>query len=291
MKKQYKQILMLTIGIVIHLSLHGQSYDPIGPTTNLCPGVTFRYTSPATALNGGSCIQNGWSCAGCLNPSDGSATPIAYGTDLNGRPYADVKWANTTVGGIGNLCGNLTVSILGNQQPRISANQNGLCGSGQITFTANNTSTANIGGYSWTIVGSGLSQTGDISTTANTLTLNYSNWTPSSSTVQVGVGSINSGCNNYFSGFLKTGGIMNVVAGNTNNLLVPYTFSPQLICTTNTIQLTNQPAGTTVSWSSGNTSGLTINSSTGAATRVNDFNGYAKNQGLKNSECDLQTDG
>ena len=47
---------------------------------------------------------------------------------------------------------------------------------------------------------------------------------------------------------------------------------PSLICTTSQYSIPNLPSGATVTWSSSNTSGLTINSG-GLATRVGSFNG------------------
>ncbi|MBS1949603.1 MAG: T9SS type A sorting domain-containing protein [Bacteroidetes bacterium] len=48
---------------------------------------------------------------------------------------------------------------------------------------------------------------------------------------------------------------------------------PSLVCTTGQYSPTNLPAGIGLTFSSSNPSGLSINSSTGAATRVNNFNG------------------
>ncbi|MBS1490775.1 MAG: S8 family peptidase [Bacteroidetes bacterium] len=48
---------------------------------------------------------------------------------------------------------------------------------------------------------------------------------------------------------------------------------PNLICSAATFSLTNQPLGSSVNWSSSNSNGFSINSTTGAATRVNNFNG------------------
>ena len=48
---------------------------------------------------------------------------------------------------------------------------------------------------------------------------------------------------------------------------------PSLICSTGGFSVGTLPAGSTVSWSSSNPSGLSINSSTGSATRVNGYNG------------------
>lgn len=49
--------------------------------------------------------------------------------------------------------------------------------------------------------------------------------------------------------------------------------SPVVICTVDTLSVQNQPAGTTLTWSSSNPSGLSINATTGIATRQNNFNG------------------
>lgn len=48
---------------------------------------------------------------------------------------------------------------------------------------------------------------------------------------------------------------------------------PSLICTSGTFNLQNQPAGTTIAWSSNNPTGLSINPTTGLATRLNNFSG------------------
>ncbi|RZS95389.1 S8 family serine peptidase [Cecembia calidifontis] len=48
---------------------------------------------------------------------------------------------------------------------------------------------------------------------------------------------------------------------------------PNLICTNGTYNLQNQPAGTTITWSSSNPNGLAINPTTGVATRQNNFSG------------------
>ncbi|MBX2961609.1 MAG: T9SS type A sorting domain-containing protein [Cyclobacteriaceae bacterium] len=49
--------------------------------------------------------------------------------------------------------------------------------------------------------------------------------------------------------------------------------TPSIICTTDTLEVQNQPAGTTVTWSSSNPSGLSVNSTTGIAIREGNFNG------------------
>jgi hypothetical protein len=48
---------------------------------------------------------------------------------------------------------------------------------------------------------------------------------------------------------------------------------PSLICSTGVFSVGTVPAGTSISWTSSNPSGLSINSSTGLATRLNNFNG------------------
>lgn len=48
---------------------------------------------------------------------------------------------------------------------------------------------------------------------------------------------------------------------------------PNLVCTSGTYNLQNQPAGTTITWSSSNPNGLAINPTTGVATRQNNFSG------------------
>ncbi|MDX5478824.1 MAG: hypothetical protein LPJ98_10245, partial [Cyclobacteriaceae bacterium] len=48
---------------------------------------------------------------------------------------------------------------------------------------------------------------------------------------------------------------------------------PSLICSTGVFSVGTLPTGSTISWSSSNPSGLSINSSTGSATRVNGYNG------------------
>ena len=61
-----------------------------------------------------------------------------------------------------------------------------------------------------------------------------------------------------------------------DNIIVdPIINGPSLICSTgnSNFSIDNLPAGFTVSWSSSNPAGLSINATTGAATRVNNFNG------------------
>jgi hypothetical protein len=65
---------------------------------------------------------------------------------------------------------------------------------------------------------------------------------------------------------------------------IPVT-GPGIICTSGTFTLQDQPAGTTVNWSSSNPNGLTINTNTGEATRQNNFNGQVTITVTINSEC------
>lgn len=64
----------------------------------------------------------------------------------------------------------------------------------------------------------------------------------------------------------------NTGAMTTNTRGIPFITSPDPVCTTGNFVLQNQPAGTTVTWSTSNSSALTINSA-GVATRQNNFNG------------------
>ncbi len=60
---------------------------------------------------------------------------------------------------------------------------------------------------------------------------------------------------------------------------------PSPICTSGTFTLANPPAGTTVTWSSSNPSGLSINPTTGLATRQNNFNGQVTITATLNGAC------
>jgi|GEM_PF-2111449 len=59
---------------------------------------------------------------------------------------------------------------------------------------------------------------------------------------------------------------------------------PDILCTTANYILQNQPFGTTVSWSSSNTSGLSI-SATGSATKISNFNGQVNITANLNGAC------
>jgi hypothetical protein len=71
-----------------------------------------------------------------------------------------------------------------------------------------------------------------------------------------------------------------------DNIIVdPIINGPTLICTTGQYTLNNQPAGSTVTWASSNLAGLSINSTTGMATRINNFNGQVTVTATINSGC------
>lgn len=60
---------------------------------------------------------------------------------------------------------------------------------------------------------------------------------------------------------------------------------PSPVCSSGNFTLQNQPVGTTVTWSSSNPNGLTIDPSTGVATRVNNFDGQITITATVNSSC------
>lgn len=62
----------------------------------------------------------------------------------------------------------------------------------------------------------------------------------------------------------------------SQNIMAPFSHvinGPSLICSTGSFSVGTLPAGSSISWSSSNPSGLSINSSTGSVTRVNGYNG------------------
>jgi Secretion system C-terminal sorting domain len=291
MKKHTKAISIFIIVIVmVQMYSFGQSYDPVGPNSNVCPGVALKYTSPAVASSGSPCDQFGWACSGCKN-----GTIQDQGRNPDGSVWATVIWDNTIAqAGIGNFCGALNVSINAIAQPKMSGLSTvSLCGTGSITLQATVTSTTNITGYVWWVDGTGVSPTGIINTTAPQLTLNYTNWTASSTlSATVSVGSKNS-C-----GFSTDMGPLTAIPrsawvqlspGNIDNLKGPFSFSPSVICSTGTMTITNQPAGTNVVWSSGNASALTIDRLTGAAMRVNSFSGPVSISATVSNACGSNT--
>jgi hypothetical protein len=60
---------------------------------------------------------------------------------------------------------------------------------------------------------------------------------------------------------------------------------PDQVCTNSTFSVSGLPLGTSASWSSNTTSGLTINSTTGVATRVGNFNGQVVITALISGSC------
>lgn len=182
------KLFLLVVMITINASLlFGQSYAPSGPSSGLCPGVTYTYTSINSTPP---CNNSGWSCAGCTDASGVSrSTPISDGMNPDGSVWAKIIWGNQTQGILGNECGSLTVSINSIAQPTITPSTQLLCGSGSIVLQAAVSSQINISSYVWLIVGSGVSPTGSVTTATPQLTLNYSNWNPISglsATVAVG---------------------------------------------------------------------------------------------------------
>ena len=65
---------------------------------------------------------------------------------------------------------------------------------------------------------------------------------------------------------------------------IPITGS-QVVCTNASFSLQDQPTGTTLNWSSSNPSGLSIDTNTGLATRLNNFNGQVTITATINSGC------
>lgn len=63
-------------------------------------------------------------------------------------------------------------------------------------------------------------------------------------------------------------GRLNALAAVQSSLPTSFISGPSVVCPSASYSVTNMPAGATVTWSSSNTSILTINASTGAATRV-----------------------
>lgn len=63
-------------------------------------------------------------------------------------------------------------------------------------------------------------------------------------------------------------GRVNALAAVQSSLTASFVSGPSVVCPSASYSVTNMPVGATVSWSSSNTSILTINASTGAATRI-----------------------
>ena len=180
-------ILLLSFVMIAQISF-GQfaNTPPTGNSSNLCPGVTHRYTSPVNP-DGGRCDAiGGWDVT--------NGKIVANGLNANGSVWAEVKWDNKPTGLIGNMCGVLSVTINSIAQPEIPGNGTILlCGTSSLTISANVSSTANITGYVWDIKGTGVTPTGIVNTTAPQITINYSNWVAGSTqSASVAVGSRNS---------------------------------------------------------------------------------------------------
>lgn len=74
-----------------------------------------------------------------------------------------------------------------------------------------------------------------------------------------------------------------------NDMTLNRIIGSSIVCSTSNYSLQNPPSsGTTLSWSSSYPSGLSINSSTGIATRVNNFNGYATISATVTGSCPAQ---
>jgi Secretion system C-terminal sorting domain len=289
--KIIKGILLI---IVCPLGVLAQANTPpVGTSTNLCPGQTYRYTSGA-ANDGGLCNRlGGWIVENGKITSDGVGS--------NSSVWADVQWDNASSGRIGNFCGVLTVSINSISQPTMSGSSTvSLCGTGSITLQAAVASTANIASYVWNITGTGVTPTGFINTTSPQITINYSNWSSGSAlSAAVAVGARQScgfttrttplvaidpipGIPNSGVPAIPRSAWVQLSPGNVNDLQAPLNFrvllpdgspSASTICSSGTVGVTNQPSGSNLSWSSANTSQLTINSNSGAVTRQNNYNG------------------
>jgi hypothetical protein len=297
MKKLSSKIYpCLALSMLIYATPFCQSYNPVGSSTNLCPDQIYRYTSPV-ALDGGRCDRFGWLAD--------NGDIVTSGLNQNGTVWVDVKWKNIASGRIGNFCGNIPVTINAIAQPTMSGPSTVLlCGTSSITLQAAVSSTTNITGYVWSIAGTGVSPTGLVNTTAPQITINYTNWTAGSTlSATVAVGTRNScGFTTATSPLTATSipGLPTIPAiprsawvqlspGNIDNLQAPLSFSATLICATGTMSVSNQPANTSLVWSSGNTSALTINPTTGAATRVINFIGSVPVSATVSNACGSNT--
>ncbi len=292
------KLATLVIVLIIPSNLFAQK--PTGTSANLCPNTTYRYTSAPKDVNGGACDNLGWICNGCVTPNGTpSNSVIASGVNTDGTLWADVKWDNVASGAIGTICGNLSVQINSITQASISGPSTVLlCGTSSITLQASVSSTTNIVGYTWQITGTGVSPTGTVNTSAPQLTINYTNWTAGSSlsaTVAVAARSA-CGFTTHLGPLADIAGIsaiprsawVQLSPGNINNLQIPLSFNPPLICTTGTMTVSNQPSNTSLVWSSGNTSGLEV-TPTGAAKRLNNYGGYVTVSATLANACGSNT--
>jgi hypothetical protein len=292
------QFCLILILVFVLQTLYGQtpSYDPVGQTTNLCPKKIYRYKAPAVSMTGVACNSSGgWICTGCVGEK-----VYAEGVNADGTVWADVKWDNVSVGRIGNYCGNVWVSINSIAQPTLSPGIQTLCGNNQITLTASVSSPSNISGYVWQIIGTGISPTGIVNTTVPQLTLTYTNWTVTnnySATVSVGTKSacgfqteIGPLVSDQFFNAIPRSAWVQLSTGNIDNLKVPYNFTTPTICTSGSLGISNQPAGTNVNWVSANPSALQVNdASTGAVTRLNNYTGYVNMAATVSNSCGSNT--
>jgi hypothetical protein len=295
------QFTMLLISIACPSFLLAQANTPpTGSSTNLCPKQTYRYTS-AAANDGGLCNRfGGWKVENGKITSDGVGS--------NNSIWADVQWDNVASGKIGNFCGVLTVSINSIAQPTISGSSTvSLCGSGSITLQASVSSTTNITGYVWNIVGTGVSPTGLISTTAPQITINYANWAAGSSlSATVAVGTKNScgfttrttplvaidpipGIPNSGEPAIPRSAWVQLSPGNIDNLLALNSFTPGAVCSSTSLAVVNLPTGSSVQWSSANQAALTINSTSGFAQRQNSFTGGVSVSAVVSNACGSKT--
>lgn len=296
--KTYKGILLCLFAILIRLLSTAQANtQPVGPSSNLCVDQTFRYTSPV-ADDGGRCDRlGGWLAT--------NGKIVDSGLNPNGTVWAEVKWANMPSGKIGNFCGVLDVSINAIAQPTVAGpNTILLCGSGTITLQATVASMDNIVGFTWRVTGTGITSTGTFETTAPQLTINFKNWTPSSAlSATVAVGARNScGFNTPVTPLTDQNPLPGVSIpaiprsawvqfspGNINDLLAPLSFSPPLICTSGVMAVSNQPANSNLVWSSSNSSALTVDPITGAAARINNYNGRVTVSATLSNVCGSNT--
>lgn|GEM_PF-3395588 len=236
------------------------------------PKQTYRYTTPVD-VNGDHCDLAGW----VVQHGD----LAAQGTNSDGSVWADVTWDNYPSGLISNVCGALNVTIKSIAQPTMNESPKIIiCGTGSVTLHATVSSTTNITGYIWRITGTGITETGTLYTSTPQITLHYFKWIVGSSySAQVAVGTQNScGYSTQVTPINSPEPIIPSIArnvwvqlsvGNIDDLMVPFSISPTSICSTGTMVVANQPAGSTLSWTSGNTAALTVDPVTGFATRIN----------------------
>lgn len=285
-----KRVLRIALIVISPLTALAQANTPpAGSSSNLCPGQTYRYTSGA-ANDGGLCNRlGGWIVE--------NGKIIGDGVGANNSVWADVQWDNATNGRIGNFCGVLSVTIAAISQPSIVGPSTILlCGTSSLTISASVASQANVVGYTWNVVGTGVTPTGVVNTTAPQITINYTNWTAGSSLSATVAVAVRHSCGfstavsplttqNPLPGVtipaIPRTAWVQLSPGNINSLQAPLNFRVLLpdgsqtsaICSSGTFTVTNQPSGSTLAWSSTNTSALTINSSTGAAVRENSSTG------------------